>query len=298
MAEYAKVQKDCYLFRTSDITDKSFQNVFFVVPETYFVKIIEKTLTVYKVQYQDEVGFVAPETVKIVDFVPSVPELLDVTFDLKSKVSTQIRETPSISASNIKTIIPEGERGLSYIASTVGERPLNGVSNIWFYAYYFPKSDPTRVYKGYIYEGATENLSSIDVNGEDVEVVEPPAVETNTDIDYSVNPTIKTILIILICLPIFLVFVLLLVGNRKTKNGDPKELLDDEVKTQKVPKEKPKKQTAKKFVDSKLKKIDDFEGQTFERKHYYTNFLEKPTSTANLKPEFPTYEVIDDDDLL
>ncbi len=304
---YAKVGSECYFFKTSNINDVSFRNVFYIVPETYFVIIVDdSTSPAIKVRYGDTLGYVSLDTIKEVSFVPVNPTLSGATLDISSASGTQIMSAPSVE-SEVECVISKNTRQIKYVAYTYGEVPSGGVSNVWYYAVFVPPYDPTSVFEGYIYSERVSNLSTILPNSEGIEETPPPSTDdeemSESDANFAMNNTVKIILIVMICLPIILVFVLLLISNRKSKNDKLEKELGEELNGQaKSPAPKKKSRTtAKKKSSSKIRNLDDLDGQTLVRKPvFYTNFLDqKPSrSTANLEPEFPNYEVVDDDDLL
>lgn len=311
--KYAKVKENCYLFKTSDVTDSSYNNVWFFIPETYFVTILsEVDSMITRVQYKNKIGYVASDTIKQVDFVPLNPTLENVTFDITNDVGTQIRSCPNAeNTSNILGVIPAGTTNLSYIATVLGDIPTGGTSNVWYYALYSPISDPTSVYEGYVYSEKTMNLTNYEANLEDVENAETPADDVTDFDEYKINGTIKTVLIILICVPIVLVFVLLVASNKRKRN----ENLEDDLNQGGL---KSKSKLESKSLKAKDKdtitnykqiqagphitNIDQLEGKSLTKKNkpYYAKFISTNTECLNDEavPAFPTYEVIDDDDLL
>jgi len=294
--KYAKVKENCYLFKTSDITDATHRNIKYIIPESYFVTILSDINTmIKKVQYRNMIGYVASDSIKIVDFLPVSPTLENVTFDIPEDVGTQIRSTPEAEdSSNVIKIIPAGTKSVTYIASTIGVIPTGGSSNIWYYAIYTPISDPTSVYEGYVYSAKTENLTSFELNTEDVDEIINDK-DDNSIVNFTINETVKIVLIILICIPIVLVFVLLVVSNRRKKK---EEALIGEYRQEHC------EENQNVYKDSsveknRVKKVKDFSGKTFERKSLPTKFFtEQLESETSSDPIFPTYEIIDDDDLL
>ncbi len=282
--EYAKIKKDCHLFTTSDISDLSYRNVKFILPESYFVVVLSHvSSSIARVDYDGQVGYVDASKIKVVDFVPIQPTLEGITFDISSKSGTHIRLAPSDSA-EILEIVPAGASSLIYVGQIVGDIPVGGSSNIWYLAVYTPSSSTTSVIEGYVYSERTTNLTPIKANAEDI--IEPPKNEEQADAEsFAISGAVKGILIALICLPILLVFILLLVGQKRST----KRAKDIEKELSKP--EKPAKKS-----DRKIHSIDELEGQPLSRKETFLN--RKKEASASLKPVFPTYEVIDDDDLL
>jgi len=162
---YAKALSDCTLYKSQEMVD-DIESIYFQVPETYFVMILEtindKCL---KVKYDRFVGFVNVSRIEKVSFVPIVKFLSDVTFDIKSNSGTQVWKLP-LAGSEICTMIPAGTKKINYIASVKGVVPSNGESNLWFYVSYTPDYDSTSVYEGYVYSENTTNLTEIISNKE------------------------------------------------------------------------------------------------------------------------------------
>ena len=294
---YAKAKENCFLFKTSDVNNSSFHNVTFMVPESYFVIILSQINSyIYKVQYRSKIGYVMSDSIEVVDFIPVEPFLYDVQFDIPADVGTQIRSSPSVDTySNVLSIIPSGTNGVNYIANIVGVVPTGGSSNIWYYCSYSPESDPTSVYEGYVYSEKTINLSNIEYNQEGVSL--STSDQENVDENsVHISPVLKYTLIAVMCLPILIIFVLLVINfknqklksskvNLETTNGY--DFNDDKM----VNKSKLKN-------DKFLRKIEELEGKPLiSKKTKFSASLISP-SKENLSPEFPVYEIVDDEDLL
>lgn len=313
--KYAKIKENCYLFKTSDVTNSSYSNMFFILPETYFVVVLtEVNSMITKVQYKNKVGYVSSDSISKVDFIPVTPYLNSITFDVYDDVGTQLRSSPDVETSaNVKMIIPAGTSSIDYIASIMGAIPTGGSSNVWYYCTFTPESDPTSVYEGYVYSGKTQNLSTITPNLESSNEATLESSEEDED-KLTMNQTVKVILIVLICIPIVLVFVLLIVQNKKNKSSneayqdhDDKAVKGKKVKIEDVdiePKQNNEGITNNKLVKFKssrksLRDVDDFKGTQMTKKSpYYAKFISTESDDNSLSPAFPTYEVIDDEDLL
>ncbi len=302
---YGKAKQNCYLFKTSDITDSSFRNVLFIVPETYFVTVLDQINSmICKVEYKNRIGYVSVDSISIVNFVPSVPTLENITFDIPDQVGTQIRVAPvAEDTSNILKVIPASTKSIQYIATIIGEIPTGGTSNIWYYCLYTPSADPTSVYEGYVYSGKTQNLSNIPKNTEAASEI-PPDDANDESNNIVINDLVKGVLIALICIPIVLIFILLVSSNRKKKL-----VSDDSATLELKPSKKIKLEDFDQESNSKPKSaqrrgtsktIKSFEGKPLKKKEpVYSRFISDFDNTpASSLPKFPTYEIIDDDDLL
>lgn len=88
MAAYACVtSNDCYFYATADLDDGVF-----LLPETYFVKILDETQTCYQIEYLSDgqntrkvTGYCLKDKVDPVDYLPVTPYLyhfFDVTYTI------------------------------------------------------------------------------------------------------------------------------------------------------------------------------------------------------------------------
>lgn len=204
---YAKVLVDCKLYRNKEMNDV-YSNILFVIPESYFVVILESVSDdCFKVQYDRFVGYVKSSTIEIATFVPIVKTLNDITFDIKSTAGTQIWSEPT-TKSDIKTTISAGTKNIKYIAYSFGSVPSDGESNIWYYVYYTPNENSTNVFEGYIYSENTTNLSEIVLNLE----CNPEKISDEVESEnlIYISSTIKTIVIAIIVIPIILFLLIIL----------------------------------------------------------------------------------------
>lgn len=228
---YAKVQQNCLLFKSDDTLNSTYQNVYFEIPESYFVNILSKVNdTTYKVKYGEIIGFVDASKITTVSLTPKEPTLEDIFFNINTDAGTQIRTSPDASDSlNILTTIPSGTEGIKYIAKINATIPSGGASNVWYYAEYTPTNNPTRVYTGYIYSERTANLTNIPTNLETDVIIDDnlSASASLNDEFVTISPTLKIVLIALICLPIVIVFILLLVKNKHNKKVKLKTQTDE-----------------------------------------------------------------------
>lgn len=213
---YAKATANCTLYKTQSMNN-DVTNIYFIVPETYFVIILDKVSEeCYKVQYDKFIGYVDTSTIIVATFIPIVKTLDDITLDIKDTSGTQIWNQPNTSGKILSTI-SAGFKNIEYIASCYGSIPSGGESNLWFYVNYTPSENSTNVYEGYIYSENTTNLSEIVANTEsNPEIIN----DTNSaeDILYF-SSSLKTIIIIIITVPIIIFLLIILYKlSKKFKN--------------------------------------------------------------------------------
>lgn len=264
---YAKALSDCTLYKSQEMID-DIESIYFQVPETYFVMIIETiNEECLKVKYDRFVGFVNVSRIEEVSFIPIVKFLSDVTFDIKSSSGTQVWKLP-LAGSEICTMIPAGTKKINYIASVKGAVPSSGESNLWYYVSYTPDYDSTSVYEGYVYSENTTNLTEIVSNKETNPVNISDEFEPEKLL--YISSTIKTIVVAVIAIPIILFFVIILYKLIKKFKNNTKynknfnklkdENLDNFDKTQNlkcIEKYKNMKLLKHKSIEPKFNEFDD-----------------------------------------
>ena len=264
VVSYAKVNDACLLYKSQSLSS-AISNIYFYVPNTYFVSIISKVSdSIYRVQYDNFVGYVSSDSIDVVSFVPSVQKPANITFDISQKSGTQIWSLPSDVSGNILTTISADTKNIEYVASATGDIPVGGTTNIWYYARFTPASSTTSVYEGYIYSEATINLSHIPNNleYEPTEIVSPEK-------QIHVDSTAQIIMISLICLPFLILLVLAIL---KTANHI--------------------KERKQKIAISKKDEVEN------EISIAPKQFVRKKKANNTVEVVFPEYNYIDDDDLL
>lgn len=224
--KYAKAHEDCILYKTSEMNN-DYDSVYFEVPETYFVtilNIVEKDVC-YMVQYDRYVGYVDAKSVSLVNFSPIVKTLSNISFDIKNNSGTQIWSAPT-TQSDIYTTLSAGTKNINYIASVSGSIPDGGKSDVWYYISYTPNINSTNFYEGYIYSENTINLSNIVANLEvDSEII---LDDFKNEKIFFISSTIKTIIVAIMVIPIILFLTIILYKITKkfkkttnyTKNTD------------------------------------------------------------------------------
>lgn len=209
---YAKAGVNCTLYKSQTLAN-NVSNIYFIVPETYFVIVLDKISDeCTKVQYGKFVGFVDSSTITIATFLPIVKTLENITLDIKETSGTQIWNYPDTSSS-ILTTISAGAKNINYIAACYGTIPSGGDSNLWFYVSFTPNKNSTNVYEGYIYSENTTNLSEIVANAE----TNPEIIDSTIDGEnlLFLSSTFKTIVIIIIAIPVTIFLLIIMYKTLK-----------------------------------------------------------------------------------
>ena len=218
---YAKVETDCPLYKTENTQNTSLSNIYFLIPKSYFVCILNKTQTTCKVRYLNYVGYCDSSLIKEVSFVPNNPYLTNVYFNISLASGTQIRSAPTIE-NNVLATIPAGAQNLTYIASANGQTPSGGNSNVWYFCQFCPEFNPTMVYTGYVYSERTESAPQIEVNleAETKSFSDHNTYGISADSEYEnveISSSVKAVLITLICIPIIAIFCIVLIKQKLYK---------------------------------------------------------------------------------
>ena len=225
-----------------------------------------------KVQYENYTGYVYSRNIKTVSFTPTKPILLGITFDILENVGTQIWSKPSDTDGRILTTISAGTIKIYYVASTLGDIPIGGRSNLWYYARYTPATNSTNVYEGYIYSESTTNLSHIPNNLEqDIEEINNP-----TEQALSLSPTFQIVLLSIVVLPFVALIAVVII-----------KIIKESIR------KRHENQTIKLTEKAQIETLPA--NNTFTRKNKNQKLS---NSNQEIEVVFPEYDYIDDDDLL
>ncbi|MBQ8451572.1 MAG: hypothetical protein IJ538_02215 [Clostridia bacterium] len=286
---YAKALNNCTLYKTVNLSN-DLTDIYFVIPETYFVVIIENVSDeVIKVQYDKFIGYVRAESVVVATFIPNVKTLLGVTFDIKETSGTQIWSYPSSVSGTILTTLSASTKKINYIAYAYGSVPNGGESNLWYFVSYTPEFNSTNYYEGYIYSENVTNLSPIIPNVESNPINETLIQNITSDDNVQKQPsqTFQTLLIIVIAVPIILLIAVILLKITKKIKENAVFKQNNKIEN-KYNSSKPLANNIKQF-DSP---IHNFEHKTFVRKNSVRS-TDKGFSNSSY-PSFPDYNSEDD----
>lgn len=215
---YALVKSNnCYLYKYL-IDNPIVDNKYFLLEKTYFVKVIENANeNFYKVEYNDINGYVKKTDIEFVEEIPENPFLDNITFDIYSGSSVELRNEPTTSGGvgSIITSIPASQKDLIYYGKITGEESIKGLGNIWYFCSY-TLSNGTEV-KGYVYSPLTVNLSPITENNEVLTAVSVNNYVPLNSLLY-LNLSTKNLIIIALTLPALYVIYLFVKPTKILKN--------------------------------------------------------------------------------
>lgn len=152
---YAQIQnKNVYLYNAP------FGSPIFEIPETYYVKLLEKSKNgFYKAQYIDIIGYIMETEIQCVANPPATPFLSTVSFRNYGAQSSELRTEPTRlgGTSTLICELPLYETNFTYYGKISGEEVVPNRGDIWFYCSY-TKNNQTK--QGYIYSGLIDMMTS------------------------------------------------------------------------------------------------------------------------------------------
>ncbi|MEG1948725.1 MAG: hypothetical protein RR140_04105, partial [Clostridia bacterium] len=255
------------MYKTRDSLKTTYDNVYFILPQSYFVELLENnTSEIIKVKYGSIIGYAKQSHLTRVDFIPKKPTLDDVTFNI-GNISTQLRKTPDTNDDKIVTILESGTTGINYIAEISGTIPSGQTTSTWYFAEYTPTFDPTSVYRGYVHKSKTIAMGIIEVNLEDNPIINMPDNSQASGKGITkISTTTKIILIVLVTLPSIIIIALLVAHKKKTQNLNDAPVNNLQIPSELLQKHAINKQNGEKSIKQennsfrlKSKKVKDLE---------------------------------------
>ncbi|HEY8390169.1 MAG TPA: SH3 domain-containing protein [Clostridia bacterium] len=203
------VESKSVLYR-NPVNSDTLDNIYFYLPETYFVEVLEKIDDVfYKVRYVDVVGYVKFSAINIKNYVPVSVFPTNLSLKINGDITVNVRSLPDTSSALITTL-PSGT-SVEYYNKTSGQE-LNSGSAYW---YYVKINTGTQTLYGYVYSDyITLNSEIIYPND-----ISPMPVSNEKDPDEILNDKYtfwtQIIIALAVCIPI--VFIIYLIFKpRKT----------------------------------------------------------------------------------
>ena len=235
---FAKVPSSNVKLYRSTTGNEQAENVYFIIPQSYFVEISYcENEMYYKARYQDVYGYVKKSEVKPISGTPQTP-FATASFRMFVPCTIDLRSTP-IYTDGLNSIasINHLETNLKYYGTIDGEEAILYKGTTWYYCKYTKGGQEIF---GYLYEPFCDLLTPIETNTESVEYIEEPnfVVETATppteDPMGSLPTTTQIIIIIAVCLPCVVIIYLLF----KPTKINARALEDAELKPNKQSKRK------------------------------------------------------------
>ncbi len=219
--------QDVY-FYTSPIADENVDNIKFLLPQTYFVKLTDSANTdFYKAEYMGISGYVKKDKVQPIVGTPLQPYLENVNFRVFAEQSRDMRTVPTteFGSSSQVVYIPLLSRNLTYIGKVNGEEVVDGRTDVWYFCKYSAEQD----YYGYVYSDFCDKMSPIIDNTESVTYLTTPIFEVEQSTStLPLNSNATGIIIAILCVPAIVFVYLMFKGTKLVKHTKSvhKEVID------------------------------------------------------------------------
>ena len=213
---YARILFDqVYLYKTPT-DDNSISNIYFELPKTYFVELIDKHGEFYQAKYLSFQGFVKKDSVQAINGTPLNPYLNNINFRVYAELSQNLRSEPFVSNYNLITKIPPLTKNIQYIGKINGECLIEGRTNVWFFCKY---SIDNSVNYGYVYSDFCDEITPININTETFDYINNPSFEPVTEQINSIpeNSNIVGLIVGILSIPA-LIFIFLVMKSGKILN--------------------------------------------------------------------------------
>lgn len=230
---YARVMtENVFLYRNA-INNEDFSNIYFEIPRTYFVELIDDYNTdFYLARYLSFEGYVKKDCVTAIKGTPNKPFLTNVFFRVYSEQSQNMRKFPTRSGGTEyqEYFLPQDNLNISYIGKIVGDPYVSNRSNLWYYCKFVDSSE----HYGYVYaefcDDGEGNEINIPNNNEEVIYIANPDFNTKEEQPTAIPPESKTTWIVISILSVpAIIFILLFLKSSKFIKKD-KKLSNKEVR--------------------------------------------------------------------
>lgn len=203
-SKYARAVDATNLYKLTS-TSNDLTEVICIIEKTYFVQILSDNGNSYKVNYNNQIGFVKKNDVQLVSQTPNTPFPNNIQIIVGSTCNLRSSPTTKSSTNNILTTIYAGETNLTFIGRIFADEAIDFGGTTWYYVKYGE-------YTGYIYNKYVKSITPIYENIEEISFYKDSPT-TN------INPLVHTpsLLIIIILLIPTLAIILILYLPRKHK---------------------------------------------------------------------------------
>ena len=122
-----------YLYSSPSSSDDN-QNQIFMLPITYFVKLLgDENDLYYKAEYKGIFGYVKKSEVSCIDKTPVTPYANNISFRIFTPSGANLRTSPNETngISNLVTTIPFMCTNLEFYGQALGEEAISYKGNVW-----------------------------------------------------------------------------------------------------------------------------------------------------------------------
>lgn len=199
------ITNNVYLKKSPSKLNDNF-NTYFLLEESYFVKVLSEENDFYYVEYLDIKGYIDKSAINLVNENIENPYLNNIKFDIIK--NTNLYRIPNNDANEIIDTI-DIQQNVFYYGKIFGEEIFENSGNVW---YYCKIQDKNKTINAYIHSSFTNNLTPIKQNEN---IVTNFISKNNINTILSLNLSTQTIIILIISLPILFLIFLFLKGFKK-----------------------------------------------------------------------------------
>ena len=197
------VEANSILYRNPVESDAS-DNIYFYLPETYFVEVLEQVDQVfYKVRYDDIEGYVKFSSINIKDYEPVSVFPSNLILTVTGEIDAYVKTFPNTSSQKV-TELPSGS-SVQYYNKIYGQE-LNSGSPYW---YYVKIQNGAQTQYGYIYEDYVTVQSEIIIPNDTSAKPAPQDKDPDEKLNETYNFWTQIIIALAICIPV--VFIIYLI---------------------------------------------------------------------------------------
>lgn len=205
------------LFKTETLIN-DFENVYFNLPKSYFVKYISSVNeNVIKVEYDGVVGYANKNLLTKCYGTPQTP-YANIKMDAQDVCNLVIYSAPT-NTSNYVGLIPFNAENVKCFGSVSGNEAMEGFGNEWLYVKY--QSFEQGNLQGFVYAPLCKNITAPETNTEEISTTPPEEIVQTSSVPVSTefkNPDSMLLIIGLSVLAIIILCLLFKPEKRKKIN--------------------------------------------------------------------------------
>ncbi len=172
---YRIINDNVYLYKQNTLED-SFDNIYFKLPQSYFVKLVSQQDNILYVEYDGIMGYVSTTGLQQCYSVPTMPYASNLTLETIDACNVVIYDAPT-STSKYIGLIPFNATNVKYYGTVVGQEIMSDQGSTWYFVKY--QSFEQGVLYGYIYAPLTVNISEAPTNIEEVDTTKNDVQQTS-----------------------------------------------------------------------------------------------------------------------
>jgi hypothetical protein len=197
------VEANSVLYRNPADLDTP-DNVYFFLPETYFVEVLEQVDQVfYKVRYDDIIGYVKFSAINIKDYEPVSCFPSNLFLTISGDITANVRALPDATSELVATL-PSGASA-QYYNKTLGQE-LNSGSAYW---YYIKIQNGAKTQYGYVYADYVAVQNEIIIPNDTSPKPLPSVQDPEEKLNDTYNFWTQIIIALAICIPVvFLIYLI------------------------------------------------------------------------------------------